>query len=304
MPSIVPINRPLWGGYYFRRSDRDGYGDWPDAPGNCEVVIEPSVVARVPGPIIISPECIPAAVATWTRVVAIYVAREGTTVEDLNLAVTAARDAMRVAGVAVRPVVTYTGKTTVPDTRADWTGVQCYFNAPADPSVYAAYIAREVAKVGGRPVALICQSYDRRRFYDDVTVWRTDVAALERLQEAWPRAAVAHPEAVAMLLFSCGRPGGAADHPSLQAWHRAMMATVTTPVITDAEPPPSLEAPGITVTTDYPRRFGPDMRLVEWMDRHNSGSGGRVTMEHGSLHVELWNPAGSDKTAARREVTG
>lgn len=295
---LVPVNRPLWCGYYFKHSDRPGYGDWPDAPGNCEVIVEPSVVTRVPGPILITPDCLSAAASTWARVVAVYVIAESASREEIDLAVALVRSRMAAAGLPRRPVVVYTGGTTVPGTTADWIGLQAYFDAPLDPPQYLAFIQAEIAKVGAQPVALICQSYDRAS-----DLWRQHVAALETLQQTWPLAAATWDQIVALLLFSCGRLGGAATYPSLQASHAVMMTTIQTPAIEDLPALPVSHPPGITVVNDhYPRLFGPDLTLVEWEDRNNPGCGCRVTMEDGSVHVEQWNPAGRDKTGKRREI--
>lgn len=63
-------------------------------------------------------------------------------------------------------------------------------------------------------------------------------------------------------------------------------------------PLPSIEV----LTTGYPLRVNPagSTTLIEWRNKHDPTEGGRVDLIKGSIHVELWNRSGQNRTQKLR----
>lgn len=302
--------RSIWGGYYFVHSNRPGYGDWPEAVGNCEVVVEVGVIGRTRKPVILADRddygvwLLDEAVPHWARVVAIYCVNEAGDAAAVNAQALAVKTWMQARGLPVRPVLSYTAKHVYPTVpNVDWTGIQVYLDTPdQDPEAIASKALAQLPSHA--PVVLIVQAYDRAR----PDVWSE--ADLVALQPKLTQLARDHPQAVGLLWFAYGRPGGVAQYRQMEGWHAAFMQEMTggPPAILSLTPPaPSIVAP--TVTIDG---WTPTIRRGEpWEVRFHDPQStlrGRVWLRPladgtRSVHVRLENDRGGDQSGKTRVVT-
>ena len=102
--------------------------------------------------------------------------------------------------------------------------------------------------------------------------------------------------------------GGAMHWMALRAGRRAPTPIAPIPAATapwddPSSAPPLQMPPRIEVTTSgYPLRVDPlkTTTLIAWRNKYVPDEGGRVDLINGSIHVELWNAAGKNRTGKVR----
>ncbi len=243
---LPDINRPFWSGCFFAHSARPGYRSG-GAPGNCEVIVEPGLQAQVPAgqAVIIEPALVDEYRASWDRVVALYVAVEGDSL-TLRQRVADAKAGMRTRGLPQRPVLSYSGTTTITDSFADWIGIQAYYDGPTWDLDLT--LDRWVASAQGKPAMLIAQAYDRGL----PQTWTPDELLL--LQPAYARALAKYPTLKGVLWFAYGRPGGIYWNPQIYDVQAAIVSLSRgVPALETIATPPPPKPPEVTpVSQPYP----------------------------------------------------
>jgi len=239
--------------------------------------------------------------AYWNKVVCIWV-------DNLDQ-ITKAEEVRNTFELSKKPYLYYTDSELPPEyvqpPQVDWQAIYGYLDPSEQsdaPERLLMSLQRQSERLPGQtPIVIVAQAYDRNG------AW-INMLTLAAMQPVYAEFARRDPRVVGILWFSYARPGGVLDHQELLPWHKAIIAANpgTPQIIEPPETPiiinPELQAPKIDVTTNYPKHFSPNMTLISWDDRNNPASGGRVTMENGSIHVELWNSSGRDKTGKRREI--
>ncbi len=216
----MTFDRPLFAGYFFQWSNR--YGDNPEAPSNVTVVVEPGVLGRVPGPVIVDYTLLEEAADSWDRVVAIYVACE-TGPYRLPALVPNTRGKLWTMGLPRRPILVYQADRLL-NCYQDWWGVQLYYERFCDVVEAAEATMLDLARV---PVMLICQAYDRRKGAEPYPrVWQGSDAELAALQPQYLEVARRWPNVLGLLWFSDGRAGGTREYPLVREWHRRILAAI------------------------------------------------------------------------------
>lgn len=297
-PSCAPYPKPMYFGHFFAFSDRPDYGDSPNYPQNCSVVVEPEAAVRAARlmPVIVTPNCFEALAREHlsSKVLAIYMASEeaggGATVAE-RLAQESRRawfDANPHLSTG-KPVLWYVtpGEAELPDWHVPPSvGIvapEFYFGSRASPGDYSADFARMrellwrklgfwMGKLGtAKPWMPVFQAFDRSR--TDV-----DIKALAAIQPHFLRKLVdvdprikALPPAVGALFFAVNRPGGTRRYPELAAWHTAMFQSLPSglPVITGGG---SSMVPKVTIASYSPER-GPAPLRVRAVAAREDGSG-------------------------------
>lgn len=206
-PMLVPpelAGRALWLGYFFALSDRPGYGDNPDAPGNCTVVLTEPEAARSRWPYLAPPGvgAGPRKIASWVNV---------------------PRGAPWPV-IAPGDLALYDGGAVLPDAPCPIgiTGLEVY-SEPGEPLAAADdRLRRWLAAWPKAHVILIGQAYDRNG-------QERDAQKLLALQALPLQLAVDFPQVRGVLYFSDGRAGGTRDHETWRPIHAAAAALVRRP---------------------------------------------------------------------------
>jgi hypothetical protein len=84
--------------------------------------------------------------------------------------------------------------------------------------------------------------------------------------------------------------------------HRRSLPTAITPHSGLAAP--AIATPSVEVIGSYPKTvaMSGSHKLVEWRNRNAPDEGGRVELIDGSVHVEIWNRHGHNKSGKKRMV--
>ena len=259
-------------GTFFCYSDR--YGDEPDVPEHCTVVVEPGAVARAAArvPIIIAGDdaVLDAAVAVKDRVVALYI---GDTAGWQDAEARARELKARWKGKSGRdtPVLWYItpSEPDQPGFRippsVDILGPEFYFSDWNNLGEQrATKLAMWIARLGAaRPWVPICQAYDRG-------VWTAD--AMDGLAALMPSFvsqffAADAPSAqrlqlLGVLFFAAGRPGGMRTYPALKTAYQRIFGAIRGP---GAWPQPASRGdtviPEVTIATYEPKDGDAPLRV-------------------------------------------
>lgn len=283
VPPLAPYDHPMWAGYFYATSDR--YGDNRDAPGTCEVIVEP-VVARTRRPVIVAEDVYDPLEAAKT--VAIW--HSAATIEELE----------RLLSNALfhqHPQLAYLdaewSRPLLPQGRTVWAGVQAYCRAGESFEAFAARVRRQMDTCGVNKIALVCQAYDTNAGLT------TDLFPLQGVHAVL----ACDPRVVAVLWFSDGRAlsatrGGVRVHPELRLWHNAMLAAIPgTPPIRREEDvkPPKVDIPAVIPP------FRADGFVLTVTDPNNNQT---VTIRTvaGGWKVGWSTPGGRDESAKFRAV--
>lgn len=299
LPACPPFPKKLYFGHFFAFSDRGGYGDSPNYPQNCSVVVEPSAAVRAARlmPVIVTPNCIASLrdARLLPQVLALYVASEeaggGATVAE-RLAVETRQQWVAFSGSSqpIPPVLWYVtpGEAEMPDWHVPPSvGIvapEFYYGSRANPGDYSAGFDRMrellwrkmgfwIAKLGtSKPWMPIFQAFDRSR--PDV-----DMKALAAMQPLFLRQLVdidsrigLVPPAVGALFFAVNRPGGTRTYPALAAWHDAMRRALPPGVPDIRSTGDSTMIPKVTIASYSPER-GPAPLRVRAVAEREEGSG-------------------------------
>jgi hypothetical protein len=281
---VIPkVNKNLWCGTFFNYSER--YSD-EHVPENCTVVTEPGAVARAAAnvPIIISIECLDAAVHVKDRVLALYIGDTGGPVNAEIRAQEIKREWKRRSGLDT-PVIWYATlyeMTAFPDS-VDILGPQFYFE---DWNNLGEKRWRMLGdwntKVkSSKPWIPIYQAYDRNgtwsveRMRELTSIMPQFLSQLiEKDSRIGPL-----PEILGMLFFAAARPGGMRNYPILKNIYKSIYNAIPGPArwpTTKGTMPNN--PPKITIT-EYTPHAGTAPLRVRAVYKSEEGSGPITSLE-------------------------
>jgi hypothetical protein len=276
LPSYAPSTRALWAGYFYSFGK---YGSFPDAPGNCSVVVDAEGLSAAAehAPVIIGANLLEQAKLLWNRVAAVYIGGEGTIADNVKEAATVTAK-MAELGVARRPIVAYftsgmldTLQQTTDLGNIDWVGIEAYFPHATDSWTFYRWWHDRLDRLPlHKKYAVIAQAFDRNHTWTNEKELSTLQGQIQDIAD--------NDRCVAMLWFAYARPGGAKDYPRVLEWNAAFARAVKTPAIVDAQSP--VQAPQITIASfETPVTVGHPAHVVAQLSGdQRSVSSGSITL--------------------------
>jgi len=275
---IAPFKTRAHVGCFFADSKR--YQTDPPAPGSVSVLVEERlassrgvVLARLSDETNV--DLLAEWRGRWAQVRGIYVTSER---GPLRAEAAAARARMSSLGVALRPVISYTGPTLPADLSGiDVVGVEWYLKTDGETVQQAEPRWRaQISLAGGKPLAPMLGMFDRTGQVSEA-LWGACLPRYEALlRELGDRVRF-------VLGFSWGRPGGLRDHPALRPWMAALAGAYTPPSSAQPDPP-------LVTITDYNPQAGAHPLTVRAVRALSGGPATTLTWRMRREGATDWTP--------------